>query len=222
MALISRLILPLLMIILAGGVAAQSKSLETTSGNGLTFATGVASPTTERMRITQVGNVGVGVTAPATAVEVSGTVSATILYSQNAMASLPIGVVLPWHKNFTGVPTLPNGWLECNGQTINDAQSPMNGQAVPNLNSQVYAGGRGYYIRGGSTSGNTNPSTVLSGNASKYNFSYSGSNYYGVNYGQFVDTENGSRALYSTTDNTLGDPYFQVAAMTVVFIIKIK
>jgi hypothetical protein len=29
---------------------------------------------------------------------------------------------------------LPSGWLECDGSTISDADSPLNGQAVPDIN----------------------------------------------------------------------------------------
>lgn len=32
-------------------------------------------------------------------------------------------------------PSLPTGWVECTGQTISDADSPINGKVVPNLNN---------------------------------------------------------------------------------------
>lgn len=61
----------------------------------------------------------------------------------------PIGAVIAWHKSMAGVGPLDpdGGWVECNGQTIVDASSPLNGQVVPDLN-----GGR-RFLRGGATSG---------------------------------------------------------------------
>lgn len=73
--------------------------------------------------------------------------------------SVPIGSIIAWHKNGAGVPDLPNGWVECNGGTVSDASSPINGMAIPNLNSNADSpfesgtnnGGR--YLRGSTTSG---------------------------------------------------------------------
>ena len=47
---------------------------------------------------------------------------------------VPIGCILPFHKSFTNTPTLPDGWVECNGQTLSDAESIYNGRTIPNLN----------------------------------------------------------------------------------------
>ena len=46
----------------------------------------------------------------------------------------PIGGILAWLKSFTNTPALPLGWVECNGQTLNDADSVYNGRVIPNLN----------------------------------------------------------------------------------------
>lgn len=59
----------------------------------------------------------------------------------------PIGSIIAWHKNFANTPALPVGWLECNGQVINDPQSPFNGQTLPDLN------GDKRFLRGNATSG---------------------------------------------------------------------
>ena len=57
---------------------------------------------------------------------------------------------MSWLKTFTNTPqTLPTGWVECNGQTISDADSVYNGQAIPNLN------GNNQFLVGNSTSGVT-------------------------------------------------------------------
>ncbi|HEX2842105.1 hypothetical protein [Hyphomicrobium sp.] len=204
------------------GLAQQNRVLQSIHASGMRLGTGLTSPTTEKVRITQAGNIGIGTSAPGKTLEVAGTLSATTVYSYGSLHIIPVGIILPWHKSMTGVPNLPPEWLECNGQTISDVASPMNGQAVPDLNNQVYAGGRGYYLRGGTTSGVFNDSSYFSGNGSKYNFGSSTNTYYGVNYGRVVDGEAGSTLTYNATDNNLQTNRFQVAAMTMVYIIKIK
>jgi len=63
---------------------------------------------------------------------------------------LPVGSVIAWLKSYTSTPsTLPGGWMECDGSTISDADSPINGVTVPDLN------GNNYFLRGNSTSGGT-------------------------------------------------------------------
>lgn len=59
----------------------------------------------------------------------------------------PIGTIVAWHKSLTGTPTLPDGWVQCDGQTLRDSASPYNGQVIPNLN------GEARFLRGGATSG---------------------------------------------------------------------
>jgi len=34
--------------------------------------------------------------------------------------------------------SMPAGWVECNGQTLNDSSSPLNGKTLPNLNNNTY------------------------------------------------------------------------------------
>lgn len=65
----------------------------------------------------------------------------------------PIGTIISWAKSITGVPTIPDGYLECDGSTISDADSPMNGQAVPNLNGNSDA--TSLFLRGSTASGGT-------------------------------------------------------------------
>jgi len=73
---------------------------------------------------------------------------------------VPIGSVIAWHKSLTGVPALPDGWVECNGQTLDDEDSLLHGQVIPNLNghaSGANSPGLGrkekMFIRGGTISG---------------------------------------------------------------------
>jgi len=63
--------------------------------------------------------------------------------------NVPIGSIIAWDKSLTGVPTLPAGFVECNGQVINDAASPLNGVQIRDLNSFHY------FLRGNQTSGAT-------------------------------------------------------------------
>lgn len=63
--------------------------------------------------------------------------------------AIPIGGIIPWAKNITGVPALREGFVECNGQTLSDADSPLNGQVIPDLN------GDNRFLRANSTSGGT-------------------------------------------------------------------
>jgi hypothetical protein len=68
-----------------------------------------------------------------------------------ALANIvPVGAVLPWFKDTPGVPALPANFVECNGQVLNDPESPMNGQTMPDANT-----GAQRFIRGGLTSGVT-------------------------------------------------------------------
>lgn len=62
---------------------------------------------------------------------------------------IPIGGVIAWVNSIPGMPSLPAGWVECNGQTLDDPESPLNGQIIPNLN------GENRFLRGGITSGAT-------------------------------------------------------------------
>jgi hypothetical protein len=70
---------------------------------------------------------------------------------------VPIGGIVGWTNHLSGTPVLPDGWLQCNGQTIADAASPLNGRVLPNLNgattSQVGTSQRGRFLRGHTSSG---------------------------------------------------------------------
>jgi hypothetical protein len=51
----------------------------------------------------------------------------------------PIGSVMAWLKSFPNTPPLPSGWIECNGQVLNDADSVYNGAVMPNLNGTLHS-----------------------------------------------------------------------------------
>lgn len=72
--------------------------------------------------------------------------------------AIPIGAIIAWAKSFTGVPSLPAGFLECDGSVINDADSPMNTETLPDLNGNEF-------LRGAATSGGTGGGTTGSGSS---------------------------------------------------------
>jgi len=63
---------------------------------------------------------------------------------------IPIGSVTAWLKSFPNTPPLPDNFVECNGQTLSDAESPFDGQIIPDLNGDT---GEQRFLRGGATSG---------------------------------------------------------------------
>jgi len=73
--------------------------------------------------------------------------------TQKPAGLVPIGCVVAYLKSYTSVPVLPDEFAECNGQTLSDAQSVFNGQAIPNLNGASAATKK--FLRGSSTSGTT-------------------------------------------------------------------
>jgi hypothetical protein len=60
-------------------------------------------------------------------------------------AVMPVGSIIAWHKTVCGY--LPPNWVECNGGTLTDPESPINGTSIPNLN------GEGRFLRGSTVSG---------------------------------------------------------------------
>lgn len=74
-----------------------------------------------------------------------------------AAGILPIGAVIAWLKSFSGMTTLAsqgrNEYVECNGQTLSDASSPIfNTKVIPNLNGSASTK---RFLRGSTTSGTT-------------------------------------------------------------------
>lgn len=64
----------------------------------------------------------------------------------------PIGSILAWLADYTNTPSLPDGWVECNGQTLNDSESVYDTQTIPDLNG---SSGAQRFLRGSTTSGGT-------------------------------------------------------------------
>jgi len=62
---------------------------------------------------------------------------------------VPIGAVLAWWGDSSNV---PQGWVVCDGGTVNDAGSPLNGLAVPDLTDRFIRGAIGN-VRGQTPTG---------------------------------------------------------------------
>ena len=77
---------------------------------------------------------------------------------------VPVGGVIAWLKSLTGCPALNDDFVECNGQTLSDAQSVFNTRVIPNLNTGTYK-----MLRGASTSGGTGGNDNHAHSISAYN-----------------------------------------------------
>lgn len=77
---------------------------------------------------------------------------------RNEATSVPIGSIIAWLKSFTNTPSIPSGWVECDGSVLSDSDSVYNGATLPDLN------GDNQFTRGNSTSGGTGGSSTHSHN----------------------------------------------------------
>lgn len=84
-------------------------------------------------------------------------------YLENGL--VPIGAILSWAKSLTSVPTLPAGFLECNGQTVSNTSSLLNGVVLPDLNSANNRFLRGNTTSGGSGGSSTHTHSLSSNNS---------------------------------------------------------
>lgn len=149
----------------------------------------------------------------------------------------PIGSIIAWHKDFSNTPSLPYGWVECNGQTLNDPASPYHNQVIPNLNgdpngadSPGLSEKAGMFLRGGTSSGigqndafQGHKHSVDPDGALKYEYQYSSYNIEtGGNYGVVANIAVGN----PISDGTNGTPRTanetRPKNMSVVWIMRVK
>ena len=145
------------------------------SGTSLVVSgTGVISGTAAKFYGTSTASATVpGILEIATSAETQTGTDATRAVSPDGAFDVipPVGGVVAWIKSMVGVPqTLPAGWVECNGATISDGESPMNGQAVPDLNGNEF-------LRGAATSGGIGGGTTGAGSSHTHSQSGSVSNH---------------------------------------------
>jgi hypothetical protein len=67
----------------------------------------------------------------------------------SSITNPPIGAIIAWLKSFTNTPSLPDGWVECDGSVLSDGNSVYDGETIPDLN------GDNRFLRGEATSGGT-------------------------------------------------------------------
>lgn len=71
------------------------------------------------------------------------------MHGANRFGTVPIGAIVAWLHDFAGVPSLPPEYWLCDGSSISDSESLLNGATTPNLN------GNKNFLRGNVTSGGT-------------------------------------------------------------------
>jgi hypothetical protein len=84
--------------------------------------------------------------------KVTDTQGREVNLSRSLYGIVPIGGIIPWNKSYTGTPSLPVEFAECNGQSITDPASPFT--SVPNLNGSG-GGTPKRFLRGSTTSTST-------------------------------------------------------------------
>jgi len=145
-----------------------------------------------------------------TTVETSDIHDNRIIYEDSGV-QVPIGTILSWAKTLTGVPALPTGFVECDGGVLSDAESPLNGQTIPDLN------GDNRFLRGNSTSGGTGGTDDATHDHGGATGSGGGTNVDGASGAGKVTTPSHTHSISnsSTTDNQ--PPYYDV-----VLIMRVK
>jgi hypothetical protein len=105
---------------------------------------------------------------------------------------IPIGAIIWWHKSLSGVPSLlPWGWVECNGQTLSDSDSLLDGQVIPNIN------GQDRFIRGSNVSGTSQANQNLQHTHTQTTHTHDTSSMY------VKPTANGSNQYFMYEDGTV-------------------
>lgn len=130
----------------------------------------------------------------------------------------PIGAIIPLDKSLISIMIMPeDDWIECNGQTISDPASPLDGQVAPNLN------GENRFLRGNTASGTTGGESTHTLTAAEMP-AHSHSIAMNMNLGSGNPLAGNSYGFTTSTGSTGGDgahenkpPFYEV-----VWIMKIK
>lgn len=113
-------------------------------------------------------------------------------------ASNPVGSVVAWDKSVSGTPSLPAGWVEMNGQTLNDVGSPYHNTIIEDRNGHgVSIGTPGSppprFLRGAVASGGLGGSNIANHNHSLT-----------TTHAIFSTTGSGTDAYFFTSTNSGG------------------
>jgi hypothetical protein len=128
----------------------------------------------------------------------------------------PIGSVVAWLKSYTNTPALSDNWVECNGQTLDDEDSVYDGQTIPNLNGSLGSGLKGYFLRGHSSSGETETSQNLA-----HTHSLPSTDYDTTPTGGAYSASNDKNERTNTTGSS-GGTEARPSNYSVVFIMRVK
>lgn len=173
--------------------------------------------------------------------------SAVIKQNQGYLSILPVGVIMAWHRDLLpadGSAALPPGWVACNGQTLDDEESPLHGIKIPELNQDAGTKNGGYFLRGSLHSGDFQPDAMQSHTHTESRSGHRHSTQLGNNTGtgpddwgaQHSDEHGGNwgQAQSSYAKVQLGDPTGSTggnprhgketrpANMSVIWIMKVK
>jgi len=119
---------------------------------------------------------------------------------------VPIGSIIAFAKTLTNTPTLPSKFVECNGQTLSDANSVYDGVTIPNLN------GNNNFMRGNATSGGTGGAATHTHSDGDHNHTQTFSDGVGA-----AKTEGFGGGAHSHAATSNLPPYYNV-----VWVIRIK
>ncbi len=64
------------------------------------------------------------------------------IYAQNSFDGVPVGGIVDWWRpiNDDNLFPIPDGFELCDGHTVTDPESPLNGYALPNMQSKITVG----------------------------------------------------------------------------------
>ena len=108
---------------------------------------------------------------------------------------------------------LPSGWVECNGQVLSDATSIYDGQTIPNLNSGSVEENYSFFLRGHTSSGETEASQNKAHTHTMDGGTNAGN---GAVYGRGVSVPN------QNSTNSSGGAEARPMSYTVVWIMRIQ
>src|SRR5207247_10116598 len=70
-----------------------------------------------------------------------------VMVSSSHPGFVLVGAIVAWYKSLTGTRRLPLEFVECNGQNLDDPESPYDGQDIPDLNGATETG-KQRFLRG--------------------------------------------------------------------------